>query len=51
MDGLTWLKDLYSFDGSAAFLENFLKWDDDKLVRTILGDVNAGGYAYKLFER
>jgi len=28
-----------------------LKWDDDKLVRTILGDVNASGYAYKLFER
>jgi hypothetical protein len=50
-DGLSWLKELYAYDGSEAFIRNYLDWDDDKMVRRILGGGDVKGYAHRMFDR
>lgn len=50
-DGLRWLKDLYSYDGSPDFLHNYLEWDDERLVWMILGGERQKGCAYQMFDR
>ncbi len=50
-DKIPWLRDLYSFDGSAEFLENYLEWYDERLFAEILRKESAEGYAKKLFRQ
>ncbi len=35
-DGLGWLRKLYTFDGSAEFIDYFLDWDDARLSTALL---------------
>ena len=50
-DDIGWLKDLYSFDGSAEFLENYLQWYDDRLFVEIMRPETPDGYAKAIFRR
>ena len=50
-DKIGWLRDLYSFDGTPDFLENYLSWYDDRLFNEILGPNTADGYARTIFKQ
>jgi DNA replication initiation complex subunit (GINS family) len=50
-DKIGWLRDLYSFDGTPEFLENYLSWYDDRLFHEILGPNTADGYARTIFKQ
>src|SRR5579872_2692020 len=49
-DGIGILKDLYGYDGSEAFLENYLEWNDERLMASLVND-SADGYAKEIFTR
>lgn len=51
VDGIPWLKSLYSFDGSDDYIDQYLGWSDDKLVNEILNKQTVDGYAKDLFTR
>ncbi len=51
LDGIGWLRDLYSYDGSAKFIQNYLEWHDDRLVTEILSSATPEGYAKEMFRR
>lgn len=48
-DGISWLKDLYTYDGSDAFIENYLGWHDERLTSEVLK--TPSGYARDIFLR
>jgi hypothetical protein len=48
---LPWLRELYSYDNSAKFIENFLQWDDARLVTSLLYPIGVAGLATDLFLR
>jgi HD superfamily phosphohydrolase len=48
-DKIGWLKTLYSYDGTPEYIEEYLRWSDDRLVNQILGDATKDGYAKKFF--
>jgi HD superfamily phosphohydrolase len=50
-DEIGWLKTLYTFDGSAAHLEEYLEWHDEKLILEILSDRTPDGFAKQIFTR
>jgi hypothetical protein len=50
-DKVTWLKDLYSYDGSKEHTREFLRWHDDLLISEILSDRTKKGYAKGIFKR
>jgi uncharacterized protein len=50
-DRVEWLKALYSFDGSAEYIQNYMQWSDDRLVNEILGSATPDGYAKRIFRR
>jgi HD superfamily phosphohydrolase len=50
-DKIDWLKDLYSFDGTPEFLEDYLTWYDDRLFSEILRPETHDGYAKMLFQQ
>jgi len=50
-DKIDWLKTLYSYDGSAEYIEEYLRWSDDRLVNEILGAATHEGYAKSFFTR
>ena len=35
-DGISWLRDLYAYDGSEEYLKNYVSWTDDRLITKIL---------------
>jgi len=45
-DQLQFLKDLYLYDGSEEYLENYKKWDDEKVLREIIK--NGKGKSYEI---
>lgn len=47
-DQLSFLEELYRYDGSEGFLCNWIKWDDEALAAAIYSDANRG-YAYRIF--
>ena len=51
VDNLGWLKKVFSFDGSAEFVENYLQWDDARVTTALLYPEGKGGYATELFRR
>ena len=50
-DNIAWLRDLYSFDGSPEFLENYLMWHDERLFSEILRPEVPEGYARMIFQQ
>jgi uncharacterized protein len=50
-DKIGWLKDLYSFDGSPEFLDDYLTWYDERLFCEILGPETPDGYAKMIFRQ
>lgn len=50
-DGISWLKDLYTYDGSDAFVENYLGWHDERLTSEVLRKDTPDGYAKDIFQR
>ncbi|MBF0556992.1 MAG: HD domain-containing protein [Nitrospirae bacterium] len=50
VDGLDFLKKLYCYDGTQAFIDNYLQWDDARLSSEILYS-NREGYALDFFRR
>jgi hypothetical protein len=52
LDRLPWLRKLYTFDGTADFIDNFLDWDDARLTTALLHPLGAqSGRATDLFRR
>ncbi len=50
-DGISWLKDLYTYDGSGAFIENYLGWHDERLTSEVVKKDTPDGYAKEIFRR
>jgi hypothetical protein len=49
-DGIGWLKDLYRYDGSNRFIENYLQWNDDRLITRALEEP-GDTYLCSIFKR
>jgi len=49
-DGIRWLKDIYSYDGSIEFINEYLTWTDDRLTVKILEE-SPDTYVYQIFQR
>lgn len=49
-DKIGWLRDLYSYDGTIQFINNYIKWGDDKLVTEIVTH-QPGSLAKDMFDR
>jgi HD superfamily phosphohydrolase len=50
-DNLPWLCELYSYDGTAKFIENFLQWDDARLLTALLHPIGTAGLATDILNR
>ena len=50
-DGIDWLRQLYTYKETDDFIDNYLSWDDGRLVKGILDKKTKAGYAKSLFER
>jgi HD superfamily phosphohydrolase len=50
-DKISWLKDLYSYDGSDEHLNEYLEWHDEKLILEILSNRTPDGYAKRIFKK
>src|SRR3989338_9561137 len=50
-DKISWLKNLYSYDGSDEYIQEYLAWSDDRLINQILDNQTPDGYAKDLFTR
>jgi HD superfamily phosphohydrolase len=49
-DKIGWLRDLYTYDGTNAFVNNYVTWGDDRLVTEILHH-QKGSLIKDMFER
>ena len=49
-DKIGWLKALYSYDGSDAFIKEYLQWNDDRLLNEVLHH-QKGSKIKDLFDR
>lgn len=49
-DGIPWLRDLYAYDGSEKYIENYLQWHDERVTTKILDD-EKDGFAKDIFRR
>jgi hypothetical protein len=49
-DRIGWLRDLYAYDGSKEYLENYVSWTDDRLTTKILEE-SAQTRANSIFRR
>ena len=50
-DKITWLKNLYSYDGSEEYIHEYVSWSDDRIVVEILDKRTISGYAKDIFQR
>jgi hypothetical protein len=50
-DKVSWLKNLYSYDGSSEHLKEYLRWHDEKLILEILSDRTPDGWAKRIFAK
>jgi len=48
-DRIGWLRRLYSYDGSPEYMDEYLKWNDDRLINEILREPDC--YSKDLFQR
>jgi len=49
-DKIGWLKTLYSYDGTDAFIKEYLQWNDDRLLNEVLHH-HPGSAIKDLFDR
>lgn len=49
VDGIGWLKQLYTYDGTDQFINNYLEWHDDRLMNEILREKD--NHAKDVFSR
>jgi len=50
-DKLGCLRDLYTYDGSIEYIQNYLQWQDERLVTTLLDKTTPEGYAKLIFHK
>lgn len=50
-DQISLLRKLYAYDGGAAFVENYTKWDDGRFLLEFGDERYRGGYCHDLVER
>ncbi len=50
-DNLQFLKDLYEYEDSSDYINNYLKWNDIRLTSEILNEEYKGKYAHDIFKR
>jgi uncharacterized protein len=50
-DNVSWLRGLYSYDGSSEHLTEYLRWHDEKLIIEILSDRTPEGWAKRIFTK
>jgi len=50
-DGIDWLKEVYTYDGSEQFLDTYKSWTDDRLINEVLSDNTRDGYLKLLFNQ
>lgn len=48
-DKISWLRDLYSYDGTSEHLNEYLRWHDEKLILEVLSDRTPEGWAKTIF--
>jgi HD superfamily phosphohydrolase len=51
VDGHQFLRDLYNYEDNDAYRENYLSWNDDKLVLRMLDDSTAEGPSKTIFKQ
>jgi HD superfamily phosphohydrolase len=50
-DNVSWLRQLYSYDGSSEHLKEYLRWHDEKLIMEILSERTPDGWAKRIFTK
>lgn len=50
-DKIDWLIKLYNYDQSANYMKNYLEWDDNRLICSLLYNENESFYATKIFRQ
>jgi HD superfamily phosphohydrolase len=50
VDRIGWLKQLYSYDGSADYIREYMEWNDERLTTKILEE-SPETYACSIFQR
>ncbi len=50
VDGVDWLRKLYTYDGSIEFIQEYLTWNDERLTIRIL-DGSHESYVWQMFDR
>ncbi len=50
-DNLPFLKSLYVYEDTPAYVENFLDWDDTRITQELMKDEHKGTHAGTLFQR
>jgi len=48
-DNIGWLRSLYSYNGTAEFIEEYLRWNDERLINSLL--IEKGTAAKEMFDR
>ena len=52
VDKLDWLRELYSFERTEKFIKNYTKWDDNRLISSLIYQTKEkSGYATEIFKR
>jgi len=50
VDGIKWLKQIYSYDGSTDYIREYMEWNDERLTTKILEE-SSETYACSIFHR
>lgn len=51
VDQIGWMKDLYSYDGTDAYIKNYLEWDDSRLLNTLLHGKDENSSSAAIFKK
>jgi hypothetical protein len=49
VDGIPWLNRLFRYNGTSKYIQNYIEWDDSRLMNSILYSGKKHGEAAKLF--
>jgi len=49
-DKIPWLKPLFAFDGTQEYLDEYLTWNDDRLINSIVDKNTVNGYSKRIFQ-
>lgn len=51
VDKIEWLNNLYAFDGTEEYINNYLQWDDARLINALLYGADQATFAADIFRR